>query len=220
MTATVLVVEDDPGLRLALQRMLEREDYLVHVAGSGVEALELASRVAPDLLVLDVGLPDMDGYEVMSSLRRTSTVPVLLLTGMDAPADRVRGLDEGADDYLVKPASLPELAARVRALLRRRPASGSQIAAGDLTVDMAARKVFRHREEVGLTRYEFELLVYLLRRPRQLVTVDELLDDIWRDAPEQHAGLVTDYLRRLRGKLGPLPISATDVGFRYDPRPT
>jgi DNA-binding response OmpR family regulator len=219
MTATVLVVEDDAGLRLALQRMLEREGYLVHAAASGSAALELADVIAPDLLVLDVGLPDMDGYAVMQRLRRTSTVPVLMLTGMDTPSDRVRGLDEGADDYLVKPASLPELAARVRALLRRQPATGSTIHAGEVTIDIATRKVVRLREEVVLTRLEFDLLVYLLRRPRQVVPNDELLDEIWRDAPVQHAGVIADYLHRIRGKVGRLPITPVAAGYRYDPPP-
>jgi DNA-binding response OmpR family regulator len=219
MTATVLVVEDDQGLRLALQRMLEREGYLVHAAASGSAALDLAAGVAPDLLVLDVGLPDMNGYEVMQRLRKTSTVPVLMLTGMDAPSDRVRGLDEGADDYLVKPASLPELAARVRALLRRRPAAGSTLHAGEITIDIAARKVIRHREEVMLTRLEFDLLVYLVRRPRQVVPNSEILDELWRDAPVQHDGVIADYLHRIRGKVGRLPITQVAAGYRYDPPP-
>jgi DNA-binding response OmpR family regulator len=217
--ATVLVVEDDPTLRLMLQRLLEQEGYLVNVAGSGAAALVLAGETAPDLLVLDVGLPDMDGFDVMQRLRKTSTVPVLMLTGMDAPSDRVRGLDEGADDYLVKPASLPELAARVRALLRRQPASGSEIHAGELTIDIARRRVVRARDEVTLTRMEFDLLVYLLRRPRQEVTRDEILDQIWRDAPVQTSGIIAEYLHRIRGKVGRLPIAATDAGYRYDPPP-
>lgn len=217
--ATVLVVEDDPGLRLALQRTLEREGYLVNVAASGAAALDLATETAPDLLVLDVGLPDMDGYEVMQRLRKTSTVPVLMLTGMDAPSDRVRGLDEGADDYLVKPASLPELAARVRALLRRQPAAGSEIRTGLLTIDIARRKVLRDREDIALTHLEFDLLVYLLRRPRQEVTCNEILDEIWRDAPVQTNGVIVEYLHRIRGKVGRLPITATEAGYRYDPAP-
>lgn len=160
----------------------------------------------------------------MASLRRSSEVPILLLTGRDSPTDRVYGLDQGADDYLVKPASLLEIAARVRALLRRAPPGVRGRLRDDdldLDVELTSRSVTLAGEEVVLTRRELDLLVYLLRRPGHVVSRDELLEKVWGSSPEFQSGaVITEYVLRLRRKLGELPFtSVRGIGYRYDPTP-
>lgn len=217
----VLVVDDDDGVRLAVQRFLEREGHVVRTAASAAMAIASARAQPPDVVVLDVGLPDGDGYEVMESLRRWTRVPILLLTGRDAPMDRVNGLDLGADDYLVKPALLPEVGARVRALLRRSepPTGPLRDERLDLVVNAESREVTLRGEPIGLTRREFDLLAYLLLRPNIVVSRDEVLENVWGSSPEYQSGaVITEYMTRLRRKLGPLPFSTVrGIGYRYDP---
>ena len=217
----VLVVEDDDAVRLAVQRFLEREGHVVHTAATAATALTSARQQPPDVIVLDVGLPDGDGLEVMEVLRRTSQVPILLLTGRGAPNDRVHGLDLGADDYLVKPAHLQEVGARVRALLRRAEPSTESLRDEhlDLVLNVASREVTLRGETIALTRREFDLLDYLLRRPNIVITRDEVLENVWGSSPEYQSGaIITEYMTRLRRKIKPLPISTVrGIGYRYKP---
>jgi DNA-binding response OmpR family regulator len=218
-SAVVLVVDDDDGVRLAVRRMLEREGHVVLDAASGAEAVEAARANRCDVVVLDVGLPDRSGYQVMADLRaQRADVPILLLTGQDAPSARAFGLDAGADDYLIKPASMIELAARVRVLLRRRQSPDEQLRAGDIQVDVRARTVTLRGTVVELTRLEHDLLVYFLQHPGEVLNRDELLERVWGSSPAYQSGaVITEYLSRLRRKLGELPIVAVrGVGYRYD----
>ncbi len=182
MAARVLVVDDDRAVRESLRRALTLEGYEVELAGDGLEALAKAASAAPDAIVLDVLMPELDGLAVCRLLRqRGDRVPVLMLTARDAVGDRVAGLDAGADDYLVKPFALEELLARVRALLRR---SDPALAAGvlqfsDLSLDLASREVRRGGRRIELTRTEFNLLELFLRNPRQVLTRSLIFERVW-----------------------------------------
>jgi two-component system response regulator MprA len=195
----VLVVEDDARLAATLQRVLESEGHDVEVAGDGLEALRRARLRTPDLVVLDVMLPGADGVTVCRRLRETAQFPILMLTALSGTEERVRGLDSGADDYLVKPFAYQELLARVRALLRRtRPADRLRFA--DLVLEPAARMAWRGSRQLSLTATEFELLAFLLRHPRQVLTREQLLDAVWADAPETD-NVVAVYVGYIRQKL-------------------
>ena len=213
----VLVVEDDDASRLALCRGLEVEGYEVRGAARGAEALAALNRTPPDVIVLDLGLPDLSGLDVIRVVRGSSDTPILVLTGHDSIDERVSGLDEGADDYLVKPAALREVAARVRALLRRRGRPPT-IEIDDVLIDVVARGVWRGGEAVSLTVLEFDLLVHLARHRGRAVSRDELLVEVWHSSPEYQKGaVITEYVRRLRLKLGELPItSVRGIGYRLD----
>ena len=166
----VLVVEDDAEITDVLRRSLRHEGYEVRTAGDGVEALDAAARFVPDLVVLDLGLPQLDGIEVCRQLRADGDVPILILTARTETDDRVTGLDSGADDYLVKPFERQEFLARIRALLRRRPPRGSaSLGVGDLDLNPDTREVQRGGREIELTNREFELLEYLMRNERLVV---------------------------------------------------
>jgi two-component system response regulator MprA len=199
----ILVVDDDPRLAATLRRALAYEGYEVAVAADGAAALAAARAGPPDLVVLDVMLPGLDGVEVCRRLRAAGDVPILMLTARDATADRVRGLDSGADDYLVKPFAYEELLARVRALLRRRgpPAQARLLRWGDLEMDVAAREVRRGGRPVTLTALEFELLRYFLRHPRQVLTRGQLLDAVWGYDFSSSSNVVDVYVGYLRVKL-------------------
>jgi two-component system, OmpR family, response regulator MprA len=204
--AHVLVVDDDEPITAALRRALEYEGLRVSVARDGYAALELARREAPDLVVLDLMLPGLSGIEVCEKLRSepaaAEPVLVLMLTARDATADRVRGLDAGADDYLVKPFAYEELLARVRALLRRRPAGPAQRRIfADLALDPLARQAQRGERELELTALEFDLLAYFLAHPRQVLTRTQLLEAVWRMPPATASNVVDVYVGYLRAKL-------------------
>lgn len=179
----VLVVEDDPAVRASLERSLEFEGYAVVSAVDGEAGLAAVATHRPDLVLLDLGLPKVDGLEVCRRLRAAGDgVPVLMLTARESTGDRVRGLDAGADDYLPKPFALEELFARVRALLRRAGATaegGKVLVVDDLRMDTAAREVTRAGEPVPLTRTEYELLEYLMLHPRQVLTRAQILAEVW-----------------------------------------
>jgi two-component system, OmpR family, response regulator MprA len=195
----VLVVEDDARLAATLQRVLEAEGHEVEVAANGLEAMRRARLRTPDLVVLDVMLPGADGVTVCRKLRETAQFPILMLTALSGTEERVRGLDSGADDYLVKPFAYQELLARVRALLRRtRPADRLRFA--DLVLEPAARMAWRGSRELSLTATEFDLLAFLLRHPRQVLTREQLLDAVWADAPETD-NVVAVYVGYVRQKL-------------------
>src|SRR5258708_35042957 len=167
----VLVVEDDDAIAQVLQRSLRMEGYDVRIAGDGISALDVAHAFLPDLVILDLGLPKLDGVEVAKTLRKTDDVPILVLTARDAVESRVEGLDAGADDYLVKPFERQELLARMRALLRRRPPRGSApLRVGDLLLNVDTHEVTRGERSMELTQREFELLEYLMRNERIVIS--------------------------------------------------
>ena len=195
----VLVVEDDADIAGVLRRSLDKEGYDVRVAGDGEMALEQSGVFEPDAVVLDLGLPKLDGMEVARRMRAVGDVPILMLTARDALDARVEGLDSGADDYLVKPFEREELLARIRALLRRRPPRGSAfLVVGDLRL---TREVYRGERELELTAREFELLEHLMRNARIVVSRQALLDEVWGYHPFAETNTVDVFISNLRRKL-------------------
>jgi two-component system response regulator MprA len=197
----ILVVDDDPAVRSSLDRALRLEGYEVETAADGPAALQVLSLGSPDAVVLDLGLPGLDGLAVCRRLRSAGDdTPVLMLTARDAVDDRVQGLDAGADDYLVKPFALAELLARLRALLRRRSgAEGEVLRFGDLSLDLGTREARRGDRLFTLTRIEFDLLELFLRHPRQVLTRDVILDRVWGytfDSGTNSLAVYVGYLRR------------------------
>src|ERR1700728_657077 len=197
----ILVVDDDPAVSGALNRALRLEGYEVTLAADGPQALEEIAIRPPDAVILDIGLPVIDGLDVCRRLRAAGDdTPVLMLTARDAINDRVQGLDAGADDYLVKPFALAELLARLRALLRRRPEdSGEMLRFADLSLDPITREARRGDRPFTLTRIEFDLLELLLRHPRQVLTRELILDRVWGytfDSGTNSLAVYIGYLRR------------------------
>jgi DNA-binding response OmpR family regulator len=200
--ARVLVVEDDEAIAEVLQRSLRLEGYDVRIAGDGVQALDTATAYLPDLVVLDLGLPRLDGIEVARKLRERDDTPILMLTARDALESRVEGLDSGADDYLVKPFERQELLARLRALLRRRPPRGAApLVVGDLMLNPDTHEVTRGSREVELTQREFELLEYLMRNERIVISRQRLLDEVWGYDPFSITNTIEVFVSNLRRKL-------------------
>jgi two-component system response regulator MprA len=201
-TGRVLVVEDDVEIADVLRRTLRQEGHEVRSAGDGVEALSLAEQFLPDLVILDLGLPRLDGVEVCRRLRAASDVPILILTARVETGDRVEGLDSGADDYLVKPFERQELLARLRALMRRRPPRGSaSLVVGDLSLNPDTREVFRGERLIDLTNREFELLEYLMRNERLVVSRERLLEEVWGYDPTAMTNTIDVFISNLRRKL-------------------
>jgi DNA-binding response OmpR family regulator len=202
VTGRVLVVEDDAAIADVLRRSLRAEGHEVMSAGDGAEALTLSEEFVPDLVVLDLGLPRLDGLEVCRRLRAESDVPILILTARTETEDRVEGLDSGADDYLPKPFEREELLARIRALMRRRPPRGSaSIVIGDLRVNPDTREVARGDREIELTNREFELLEYLARNQKLVVSRERLLEDVWGYDPFEQTNTIDVFISNLRRKL-------------------
>ncbi len=227
--ADVLVVEDDPTVSEVVVRYLEREGLTVDAVFDGQTALDHAARRWPDLVVLDLMLPGIDGLEVCRRLRADAPVPVIMLTAKGDEDDRIIGLELGADDYLAKPFSPRELTARVKAVLRRAAGSVSpsdalpdEINAGDVHVDVAAHEVHWNGEPVALTAREFDLLAFLASQPRRAFRREELLEHVWGYTYGDTA-TVTVHVRRLREKLeadpaAPVHLSTVwGVGYRWDP---
>ncbi|WP_374774663.1 response regulator transcription factor [Streptomyces sp. NBC_01310] len=208
--ARILVVDDEPAVREALRRSLAFEGYAVQTAVDGLDALDQTASYSPDLIVLDIQMPRMDGLTAARRLRGTGSVtPILMLTARDTVGDRVTGLDAGADDYLVKPFELDELFARVRALLRRSsyaaPRSGGEshedaLTFGDLRMDLATREVTRAGRPVELTRTEFTLLEMFLAHPRQVLTREQILKTVWGFDFEPSSNSLDVYVMYLRRK--------------------
>ena len=203
---SVLVVDDEPTIAEVVARYLERAGYRTRVAADGAAAIEAAAQQRPDLVVLDLMLPRIDGLEVMRRLREQDRerIAVILLTAKSEEADRVIGLRLGADDYVVKPFSPAELVARVDAVLRRIDTSPEQeapIELGDLSIDPAARRVFVRGEEALLTQREFDLLLFMARHPGQVFSRNQLMDAVWQYAFYTDTSTVTVHIRRLRAKI-------------------
>jgi two-component system, OmpR family, phosphate regulon response regulator PhoB len=198
-----LVVDTDAEVRAMVARHLEEQDFDVGEVADGRSALAALEDSALDLVVLDVQLPDMDGFDVLRLLRKTSAVPVIVLTARGAETDRITGLDLGADDYVVKPCSIGELMARVRAVRRRLPpdAEGG-LRFGDLLIDRRTREVRMGDARIALTHREFDLLIFLASSPGQVFSRDQLLDQVWGSSSDwQDSKTVTEHVRRLRLKL-------------------
>ncbi|WP_433080340.1 response regulator transcription factor [Dactylosporangium sp. CA-052675] len=224
MGQRVLVVDDDPTVSDVVRRYLERADYGVTLAGDGPGALEQYRRERPDLVVLDLMLPGLDGLEVCRRLRAQDPgLPIIMLTALGEESDRVLGLEVGADDYVTKPFSPRELVLRVQSVLRRAapaPATG-ELADGDLRVDVARRIATRRGEELALTVREFDLLVFLMRNPGRVLRRAELLEQVWGWTFGDQS-TVTVHMRRLREKVEDDPaepkriLTVWGVGYRYE----
>jgi len=202
----ICVIEDEQAIADAVAARLRAEGFAVEVAHDGPAGIALCERLLPDLVILDLLLPGIDGLEVCRRIQRTRPVPVLMLTALDAETDMLVGLGVGADDYMTKPFSPRELVARVRALLRRverRPPAGEALRVGALTVDPAERRVRVGRDEVDLTATEFDLLSVLAARPGKVHTRDQLLAEVWGWRDGSGARTVDSHVRGLRRKLGP-----------------
>jgi DNA-binding response OmpR family regulator len=224
--ASILLVEDDPTLSETLRYNLEREGYRVYTAGDGIQALELARREHPDLLLLDVMLPRLDGFSVCRILRQESDVPILMLTARQDEIDRIAGLELGADDYVSKPFSLGELLARVRAIMRRsdRQQIGSReiFEAGELKLDTGSRRVWRDNTEITLAQKEFDLLACLVRNRGMALSRDVLLERVWGYDFAGDNRTVDVHIRWLREKIEADPSHPTyiqtvrGIGYRFE----
>jgi DNA-binding response OmpR family regulator len=226
---TVLVVDDEPILRNLLSRVLQLEGYDVLEAGDGQMALQLVAKEQPDLVLLDVMLPARNGLDVLGDLRRTSDVPVILVSALAEEDDRVRGLKLGADDYVTKPFSPAELSARVESVLRRSamragPESPSRLSYDGLVIDLGTREVSVAGETTEMTAMEFDLLAHLARSPRQAFSREQLLQQVWGSSSEwQSDATVTEHVRRLRRKIEEDPdnprwiTTVRGVGYRFEP---
>jgi two-component system, OmpR family, response regulator ResD len=228
---SVLVVDDEPTIAEIVSRYLERAGYRTQVAADGVQALQAAASHPPDLVVLDLMLPGIDGLEVMRRLRESRAgererVAVILLTAKGEEADRVIGLRLGADDYVVKPFSPAELVARVDAVLRRvdtSPAHELPLELSDMSIDPAARRLCVRGEEVALTQREFDVLLFLARHPGQVFSRNQLMDAVWQYSFYTDTSTVTVHIRRLRAKIEADPAqprhiqTVWGVGYRFQP---
>jgi len=219
----VLLVEDEESISEPFARALARVGFRTQVARTGSEAIELASTLAPDVVLLDLALPDQDGRDVCRRLRQGSGVPIIMVTASGALTDRVVGLELGADDYVVKPFSVAEVVARIRAVLRRVQPSGSadpRKAIGELSIDLPARRVWRGEQEVDLTRKEFDLLARLVQDAGRVVTREALMSDVWDMNWFGSTKTLDVHIAWLRRKLGDDPAHPTyihtvrGVGFR------
>ncbi len=225
---TILVVDDEPQILRALQINLRVREYDVYTAATGAEALQQAARHPPDLVILDLGLPDLDGVQVIEGLRGWTSAPIIVLSGRADSTDKVAALDAGADDYVTKPFGMDELLARMRAVGRRAIGDGDepQFRLGDLVVDLAARRVIRQDgTDIRLTPTEWHLLEVLLRHPGKLLGRQYLLREVWGPGYADAAGNLRLYMAQLRRKLEPDPsrprwlITEPGMGYRFQPDP-
>ena len=222
----ILVVDDEPQILRALRINLRVRNYEVHTASSGAEALAVAGKFPPDLVILDLGLPDMEGVDVIAGLRGWSLAPIIVLSGRADSADKVEALDAGADDYVTKPFGIEELLARMRALARRSGALEDLpvVRLGDgVTIDLAAKRVSVSGTDVRLTPTEWHLLEVLLRNPGKLLSQKQLLHDVWGPGYDNASGNLRLYMAQLRRKLEPDParprglITEPGMGYRFQP---
>jgi two-component system KDP operon response regulator KdpE len=227
----ILVVDDEPQILRALRINLKSRTYEVETAANGVDALASAARRLPDAVLLDLGLPDMDGVEVILGLRGWTTVPIVVLSGRADPQEKIHALDAGADDYVTKPFAMEELLARLRAVIRRHQqanagsagAETSSVRLGSCDIDLVAHSVAREGDPVRLTRTEWALLEILLRHPGQLVSTARLLADVWGNSHTGEAGYLRFHMARLRRKLEDDPqnprhlMTEYGTGYRFVP---
>ncbi len=224
----ILVVDDDKSIRTLLRRLLTTEGYVVEEAPDGATALKRIATEPPDLLLLDIMMPGQDGLDVLQALRRTSDVPVILLTAKDDEADRVLGFRFGADDYVTKPFSSAELAGRIAAVLRRARATENrparrQLDFDELRIDLVRREVTVGGHRVDLPAREYDLLAFLASSPRHTFSRDELLERVWKSTADQSSATVTEHIGRLRRRLEPDPErprwihTVRGVGYRFEP---
>ena len=221
----VLVVDDEPQIVRALQINLKARGYEVHVADTGTAALKVAGQYPPELVILDLGLPDLDGVEVIRGLRGWSEAPIVVLSGRTDSTDKVEALDAGADDYLTKPFGIDELLARLRAVLRRSGTGTDQpvVRVGDATVDLAAKRVTIADREIRLTPTEWHLLEVLVRHPGKLLSQRQLLVEVWGPGYETAHGNLRFYMGQLRRKLEPDQsrprhlVTEPGMGYRFEP---
>jgi two-component system KDP operon response regulator KdpE len=222
----VLVVDDEPQIRRALRTNLAARGYEVDLAGSGEEALALAASRHPDVVILDLGLPGIDGIAVVEGLRGWTHVPIIVLSVRDAEADKIAALDAGADDYVTKPFAMGELLARLRAATRRgAPGPGEEplITTAAFSVDLAAKRVHRNGAEVHLTPTEWSLLEVLVRSPGRLISQRQLLQSVWGPQYERETNYLRVYLAQLRRKLEADPsrpqhlVTEPGMGYRFEP---
>jgi two-component system response regulator MprA len=210
----VLVIEDDDAISDLLRRGLTYEGYKVSVAQDGVTGLRMARDAPPDLVVLDLMLPGLDGLEVCRRLRAADDVPILVLTARGTVSDRISGLDSGADDYMVKPFSIDELLARVRALLRRKaPHEESELRFADVRLDTRSHEVWRGERLIELTNKQFELLEFFLRHPRQVLSAETIYGHVWGNTYDSN--VVQVFIRNLRQRLGEPELIHTIRGAGY-----
>ncbi|MDE2342953.1 MAG: two-component system response regulator KdpE [Betaproteobacteria bacterium] len=225
----VLVIEDEPGIRRFVRMALEAEGCQVHEADSMKRGLIEAGTRKPDMVVLDLGLPDGDGVDLIRDLRTWSEIPIIVLSARTSEADKVEALDAGADDYLVKPFGTPELLARVRAQLRRRSqasgASGGTLAFGNIRADFSRRIVERDGQQIHLTPIEYRLLAFLASHPNSVLTHRQLLKNVWGPSHADDSHYVRIYMAHLRKKIEVDPsqprhiLTETGVGYRFVPTP-
>jgi two-component system KDP operon response regulator KdpE len=227
MTASrvhLLLIEDDPQIQRFLATALEAHGYALTIAGTGAEGLELAALKQPDVLIVDLGLPDLSGFDVIARLREWCTRPLLVLSAREREADKVTALDLGADDYLTKPFGIGELLARLRVMQRHLSGRGSgdadaRVAIGDIVLDLAARRVLRNGVDIHLTPIEYQLLTTLARHRGKVLTHRQLLREVWGAAHVESPQYLRMYLRTLRGKIEPDPARPryllTEVGVGY-----
>jgi two-component system KDP operon response regulator KdpE len=229
MTETILVIDDDEFLLTLIQRLLQPEGYSVFVATNGEDGLELFHQVAPDLVLLDVMMPSMDGWEVCQRLRQTSPVPIIFLTALSSESNIVGGLVGGADDYLVKPFNASELRARVNALLRRARMPLKQpdilrFGDGDLIINRSEQMVFVQGQEVQMSPIEYNLLVYMAERGGQILSTESIFNAIWGPAAETGSQSVKWYIWSLRRKIETNPqkprfiLTERGKGYRFSPQ--
>lgn len=218
---SVLVVDDEPAMVRTLAMSLRARGYDVCTAGTGREALRAAHTESPDLMLLDLGLPDLSGVDVLTELRRESSLPVIVVSARHTSEDKVAALDAGADDYVTKPVGIEELLARIRAAVRRSPAAPVVIETESLRIDLDARRVWRDDDEVRLTPTEWGVLAALVTRPGRLVSQRQLLQDVWGPAYEKETNYLRVYLGNLRRKLEHDPsrprhlITEPGMGYRF-----
>jgi len=220
----VLVVDDEPQISRALAVNLQARGYDVDVAATGEKALDLAARTHPDAVILDLGLPGMDGTDVVAGLRGWTTVPIIVLTVRDAEADKVSALDAGADDYVTKPFGMDELLARLRAALRRAAPSEEEVVVEteDFSVDLSAKRVTTKTGEIRLTPTEWQMVEILVRNAGKLVTQRQLLREVWGPKYEDETHYLRVYMVQVRRKLEPDPshpryfITEAGMGYRFE----
>jgi len=227
MAQQILIVDDEPNILATVAPLLRNNSYAVLSAMTGRAALDIVERDKPDLIVLDLGLPDLDGIEVCRQVRQTSSAPIIVLSARGAEGDKVAALDAGADDYVTKPFETDELLARLRAISRRSATEDEEptVELGDVIVDLAGHRISRGSEAIHLTPTEWHLLEVLIRNPGRLLRRRWLLAEVWGPGYESAHGNLRLYMAQLRQKIEAEPsspqylLTEPGMGYRYDPRP-